>query len=116
MSPQVSKLKHHAHQSRVWFQKKWVSAKKLATDGCSGIPDLGLTDYCDQHDADYTPGSGVSRIKADFKLAKGVWTKANTTKEISQKALYYVLTPVIFIGVRLVGWLYYQKVKKTDEH
>lgn len=111
MKKTINKIKHQAHQGMVWFKKQWVSAKSLASDGCTGIPDLGLTDCCEQHDADYTPESCISRLKADHNLMCCVWKKAKTTKEQDKKALYYVLSPILFIGVRLFGWPRYQKEK-----
>ena len=109
MKEAFNKIKQQTRQGMVWFQKQWISAKKLASDGCTGIPDLGLTECCEQHDADYTTGSGITRFDADYDLMCCVIRKAKKQYIWENKAFYYALSVAIFIGIRLTGWLNYQK-------
>jgi|GEM_PF-5025383 len=116
MKATFNKLKQQAknktHKGMVWFQQRWVTVKQVAANGCTGVPDLGLTEYCDQHDADYTPGSGVSRFKADWQLMRRIFKHGNKQKLIAEKSFYWVLSLVFFIGVRIAGRSHYQKSKK----
>ena len=104
-------IKKQGLRGKVWFQQQWVSVKALATDGCTGVPELGLTECCNQHDADYTPGSGFSRLSADWRLCCCVFKKGHQQKNPAKKVFYWLLAPLFFTGVRVAGSGHYQKVK-----
>lgn len=65
---------------------------------CTGVPPEPdkVNSCCQQHDADYTAGSGVPRSEADRKLRDCMIGKG-----------YKVRGWVFYAGVRTFGWIFY---------
>lgn len=100
-------------KGQVWFQGRWTAAKNVMANGCTGVPDFGQTSCCNQHDADYSPGSGVTRFSADIRLMGCIINRAaDIANQSSLKAIFFIFVALVFfIGVRLAGWAFYQKEK-----
>ena len=67
------------------------------TDKCTFFFGGSHNPVCEQHDLDYSAGSGVSRVDADRKLLIGVVETGHHWRGI-----------IMFIGVRTLGWIYYK--------
>lgn len=65
---------------------------------CTGVPTepTKVNTCCEQHDADYTPNSGVLRSEADKKLRDCMINNG-----------YKFRGWIFYIGVRLFGWAFY---------
>ena len=70
----------------------------MAGDHCTMFPEGDWSDCCKQHDLDYAKGSGVSRKVADLKLKRCIRSGGKPK-----------LAKVVYVGVRLFGWLFYRK-------
>ena len=75
------------------------NAKKLATDGCTGVPDFIFTECCDHHDLGYEYGN--SRIKEDNKLF--VCMRKTLISNDKNNGLPFLMPYIFWIGVRLFG-------------
>lgn len=66
------------------------------SDGCSGWPNGGWVDCCDEHDRAYRCGSSsfLERRKADLNLMRCVMKKG-----------YPRMGVLMFFGVRAFGWM-----------
>jgi len=85
-------------------------AKKVFSDGCTGVPEFMMHDFCVDHDADYKKGSGVSKWRADWKLLYKGWKKANTYEKMYQRAGARIIATGFYMGVSIFGWFFYNKV------
>lgn len=67
---------------------------------CSASPNFNheTQTCCERHDADYSKGSGVSRLQADIALLICVAAQGMPWRAIA-----------MFIGVRLFGWTQYEE-------
>lgn len=92
-----------------YWERVRAKAKELKSDGCTAAPDLWFKDCCYEHDIAYrtgcdVAGTPVSRLKADWTLARCIQRKSPLAK-----VWLGVLSPLswkYFLAVRLAnyGW------------
>ena len=68
-------------------------------NSCTLFPDLSWKNCCKQHDVDYER-QVVSRKEADKKLFICVKSKCK------------IVAPIMYIGVRVFGWYFWNKAKE----
>jgi hypothetical protein len=115
LSKQVAQACKQAYREGfVWVRGKWIDAKKVVTDGCSGVPDLMMFSCCQQHDVDSTPGSGFTLYQAAIRFLNCMWRKTKRAEGVKQKIKTGIVTAGYFTGVCLFGWAYrlYKKFKQ----
>ncbi len=88
----------------VHLRPNWISSD---SDGCTFWPDGDYLPCCQAHDKAYAAGgSWLDRLRADWKLAKCV-----------KRAKHLVVAPVMFVGVRVIGsvfWPWHMKWSKGE--
>lgn len=75
-----------------------VKNKSKSNDYCSFVPDLDLSICCKIHDIQYRKSSQMSRFEADRNFKKCMIEHGRP-----------VVGWVYYVGVRLLGWLFYHK-------
>ena len=77
----------------------------FTSDGCTMSPDLDYYHCCWKHDFRYFIGD--PKLKADWELAKCIWTKG--------RWYHKVASPIYLSFVVLVGWIPYRTHRRNRE-
>ena len=95
--------------SRAYLRELW---RAVRGDGCTAVPDLGFTECCNRHDADYRThhdenGRRISRSRSDARLFLCM-IRSKKHPHIAR----WTLATIFFTGVRMFGRNFWNRKPK----